>query len=188
MFVHWPVEWQQIRLIVPRPIEIETYKGQAWLTIVAFYMQAFSFNSIRPVAIIKDFPEVNLRTYVKYHNQPGIWFISLDVPSRFAVYAANLFFNLPYRLANIYFKEFNGVIDCRHNCQNKNFNASYKPIKSIIQNLDPFEKWATERYIFYCMSKSKKIYRGRITHNKWCLRQAQLNIKENSLIRDWEIG
>jgi uncharacterized protein YqjF (DUF2071 family) len=45
---------------------------------------------------LSDFPEVNLRTYVRGPAGPGIWFFSLDAASAVAVLGARLTYGLPY--------------------------------------------------------------------------------------------
>src|SRR5690349_19174042 len=36
LFAHWPVPLAALRPLVPAPLEIDTYDGQAWIGIIAF--------------------------------------------------------------------------------------------------------------------------------------------------------
>ena len=45
---------------------------------------------------ISEFPELNVRTYVRVDGKPGVYFFSLDAGSTLAVQAARSLLNLPY--------------------------------------------------------------------------------------------
>ena len=72
-------------------------------------------NVVLALAMIRDprglpalprigiFPELNVRTYVVAENRPGVWFFSLDAPSRLAVELGRRLFHLPYRRARASF-------------------------------------------------------------------------------------
>ena len=48
------------------------------------------------ISCVSDFPEMNLRTYVRGPSGPGIWFFSLDAAAVTAVLGARLTYGLPY--------------------------------------------------------------------------------------------
>ena len=92
LFLHWPVHPKLIRPLIPREIDLDTFDGQCWIGIVPFHMSGVR---LRYVPISLAFAELNVRTYVKIQDHPGVWFFSLDASSWLAVRAARCM-NLPY--------------------------------------------------------------------------------------------
>ncbi len=68
------------------------------------------------------------------------------------------------------------------------FEASYMPLKRIDVTVDSFEAWATERYCLYCMNKTGNLYRTEVQHPKWPLWRAKVEIKKNTLLKNWNPG
>ena len=40
LFAHWPVSPAAIRKLIPEKLELDTYDGQAWISIVPFTMSS----------------------------------------------------------------------------------------------------------------------------------------------------
>ena len=95
-FLHWPVPKDALQRLVPRGVEVETFDGDAWLGIVPFCMRKTRIRGLPPLPYATDFPELNVRTYVRVGDKPGVWFFSLDAKSRLAVAGARATFGLPY--------------------------------------------------------------------------------------------
>jgi uncharacterized protein YqjF (DUF2071 family) len=51
--------------------------------------------------VLVRFPELNVRTYVRLGDRPGIYFFRLDAGRAAAVQAARTLLNLPYHLARM---------------------------------------------------------------------------------------
>ncbi|MET7288058.1 DUF2071 domain-containing protein [Streptomyces sp. NPDC005573] len=82
-FVHWPCPLERVRRLVPDGLAVDTFDGTAWVSLTAFVM-----SGLRPAALPAalpgppDFPETNLRTYVRRRDgREGLWFLSLEVGS-----------------------------------------------------------------------------------------------------------
>src|SRR6185436_12288097 len=87
LFAHWPVDAGALRGLIPRPLEIDAFEGQAWLGVVPFTMTGIRLRWLPPVPGLSAFHELNVRTYVTLGDRPGIWFLSLDASNRVAVHA-----------------------------------------------------------------------------------------------------
>src|ERR687897_7378 len=96
LFMHWPVEVEELRPLVPPALSIDTFERSAWLGVVPFDMSGVRPRFLPAVPGLSHFPEINLRTYVTAEGRPGIWFFSLDAHSRLAVRLARVTFRLPY--------------------------------------------------------------------------------------------
>jgi uncharacterized protein YqjF (DUF2071 family) len=96
LFVHWRVATSELRALVPLSLEIDTYDGTAYVSLVAFRVE-----SARPVGAPSStglhFLETNVRTYVRTDvGDPGVYFFSLDAGSLAAVLGARVTLGLPY--------------------------------------------------------------------------------------------
>src|SRR5436305_166431 len=92
-FLHWRVDPAQLRPLVPRELDIETFGGSAWLGIAPFEIQESFFNGM-PWTI--RFPETNVRTYVRSRDgESGVWFFSLDAAGLLPVVGGRIGFGLP---------------------------------------------------------------------------------------------
>ena len=74
---HWPVPVGQLRRVVPAPLSVDTFDGQAWLGVVAFRLTDVHLRGLPNAPGAAHFPEVNLRTYVTLDGQPGVLFLNL---------------------------------------------------------------------------------------------------------------
>jgi hypothetical protein len=97
-FLHWRLPAEELRPLIPRPLEIDTFDGDAWIGIVLFHMSNVQpWRQIPPLPGCSRFPETNVRTYVHLAGRrPGVWFFSLDAANPPAVLAARAFWKLPY--------------------------------------------------------------------------------------------
>jgi uncharacterized protein YqjF (DUF2071 family) len=80
---------------VPPGVELDIQQGQAFVSLVAF-----DFLDTRVLGVpwpgYRDFPELNLRFYVKRGEERGVVFIREFVPKRLVASMARLTYNEPY--------------------------------------------------------------------------------------------
>jgi uncharacterized protein YqjF (DUF2071 family) len=108
LFLHWPIEPALLRPLIPEPLQIDTFEGQAWIGITPFALSHLHLTNLPPLPGLSAFDELNVRTYVHYRDYPGIWFFSLDASKAIPATAARFFFMLPYFKAQIAFGQING--------------------------------------------------------------------------------
>lgn len=101
LFVHWRVPPTLLRPLIPEPLQVDTFDGAAWVGFVPFVMESVHPVWLPPIPKLLDFPEANIRTYVRYGEQPGVWFFSLDAAHPLGVWAARRFWKLPYHRARM---------------------------------------------------------------------------------------
>lgn len=96
LFLHWPVDAEALRRVVPGSLDIDTYQGVAYVGLVPLVMRAIRPARV-PEALGLNFLETNLRTYVHIQGRdPAVYFFSLDASSRIAVEIARKQSGLPY--------------------------------------------------------------------------------------------
>lgn len=187
IFTHWPVPMSAPRPHVPASLEIETYDGAAWIGIVPFRMSGIRLHGAPPLPGASAMPELNLRTYVRAEDKPGVWFFSLDATNPLAVAAARRFFHLPY---------FHAAMGCVHGSRGEivyqsrrthvgappaEFRARYGPTGGIFSaRPGSLEYFLTERYCLYAASAGR-IFRCEIDHAPWPLQPAEAEVEQSTM-------
>lgn len=179
LFAHWPVDASHLRSLVPSALELDTFEGRAWIGVVPFRMSGVRVRFTPPLPWIGAFPELNLRTYVKYRGKSGVWFFALEAARKLAVDVARSWFHLPY---------FHARMSCEHqsdsivyaserihrDAQSAAFHGKYRPVGPIERApVASLEHWLTERYCLFATDRFGAIYRGDIHHTPWPLQHAE---------------
>src|SRR4051812_7913481 len=81
LFAHWPMKASDLRPKVPAAFELDLFDGAAWVAVVPFHMTNVAPRGVPALPWLSDFPELNVRTYVRVGNRSGIYFFSLDADS-----------------------------------------------------------------------------------------------------------
>jgi uncharacterized protein YqjF (DUF2071 family) len=195
LFMHWRIDPDALRPLIPDGLEIDTFDGSAWIGIVPFRMTGVAPRFSPNIPFMSRFPELNVRTYVTFNGKPGVWFFCLEATNPIAVRVARKFFHLPYMDAKIKLT----------NCQNENtgqwigysserthrdelpatLRVDYRPIGECFHaQSGSLEAFLTSRYCLYSADSQNRVYRGEIDHAPWEIREAQAIVKENTMT-DW---
>ena len=184
LFMHWPLAAELLQPHIPPTLELELYHGTAWVGVIPFHM-----TDVRPAALpgfmASAFPEVNVRTYVRYKGRSGVWFFSLDAADRMAVWAARRFFHLPYHHAEMSSVSKNGVVEYRSRRRSNPeiaFVARYAPTGEV-QYASPgsLEHWLTERYSLFSVDRRGRMFRVDVEHQPWPLQPAEADVAINRM-------
>jgi uncharacterized protein len=182
LFMHWPVEADALRPLVPPALSIDTFEGSAWLGVVPFDMTGVRPHFLPAVPGLSNFPEINLRTYVTAEGRPGIWFFSLDAHSRVAVRLARATFRLPYFDAKMYCHASGDRVDYRslrthRGAPHAEFAVRYSPVGEPFESgKGTIENFLTERYCLYSANGKGNVFRGDIHHHLWPLQPAEAEV------------
>ena len=186
LFAHWPVDAGVLRDVVPSEFSVDLFDGNAWLGIVAFHMTNVAPRGVPSLPWISEFPELNVRTYVRVGDKPGIYFFSLDAGSALAVQAATLLLNLPYFVAEMSVRRNNDTIE--YDSQRGDlsvaatFSASYRPVGGVFQAISgSLEHFLAERYCLYNRDHQGAPYRLEIHHPPWPLQRAEAALTRNTM-------
>jgi uncharacterized protein YqjF (DUF2071 family) len=192
LFAHWPVPASQIAPLLPQGIEVDKFQGAAWLGVVPFWMDRIKLRGVPPIPGARNFPELNLRTYVRdaHTGTAGVYFFSLDAASLLAVMAARTFYHLPYFWATMQLeqrseREFSYY--SRRLLTNKPviFKARYRglgPTRRLAESPPgSLEYFLTERYCLFTQNRAGQAIRANIHHIPWPLEEAEAEIERNDL-------
>lgn len=190
-FIHWPVEPDAVRGLLPPGLTLDTFDGRAWVGLVPFTMR--DVRHVTPLGKVgiptaTHFHECNVRTYVTDPDgTASVWFFSLDAASRLAVWGARTLWNLPYHHAAM-------------SLQHEGDTTRYRTIRTTDSAASLHAEWTagpplppstpgslphflTERYALSSVSRSGAIRRGRIAHHPWPLREARILKLDDGLVR-----
>lgn len=184
LFAHWPLPAERLRPLVPPALELEEHDGHAWLGMTPFVLEDLRPRCLPAVPGLSSFPEMNLRTYVRVGDRPGIFFFSLDAASRLAVMGARLGYRLPYRHARMGVRLDDGWVRyrSRRDDGSAEFTGRYRPEGRVFQAREgSLEHFLTERYALYTVLRSGSVLRGDIHHHPWPLQTAEAEITRNTV-------
>ncbi|MEX2581634.1 MAG: DUF2071 domain-containing protein [Gemmatimonadota bacterium] len=185
LFAHWPIDRRTLRPLVPPELELEECQGSAWLGLTPFRLTGLRPRFLPPVPVLSEFPEMNLRTYVRVGGKSGIFFFSLDAASALAVIGARIGFRLPYFRAEMSIRKRDDWYHYRSRRSGGSpaeFVGRYRPIGAVFEpNRGTLEYFLTERYALYSVLNDGRILRGEIHHRPWPLQHAEAEIERNSV-------
>jgi uncharacterized protein YqjF (DUF2071 family) len=174
-FLHWPVDAEVIRPLIPPMLELDTFQGQTWIGITPFELTDLRLVSLPPIPGLSSFHEVNVRTYVHFKGMPGIWFFSLDASKTVPAVAARLAFMLPYFKADIEFRRDGAVFDfslSRSGPPSAHFHAQWRTgIRLRDPDVESLTFFLVERYCYYA-TRDSSLYQCRIYHRPWIMDEA----------------
>jgi uncharacterized protein YqjF (DUF2071 family) len=186
LFAHWPVDPRKLREKVPSAFELDLFDGVGWVGIVPFHMTNVAPRGVPSLPWISEFPELNVRTYVRVHHRPGIYFFSLDAGSTLAVQAARTLLNLPYFSASMTVRRQAGGLEYESRRQDNpsvaRLSATYRPVGTPFQAVyGSLEYFLTERYCLYNLDHRGAAYRLEIHHPPWPLQAADAEFASNTM-------
>ncbi len=199
LFAHWRVPAEEIARYLPPPLEVDTFDGEAFVALVPFQMHDVALRPFPPVPGTASFPELNLRTYVRHGDRPGVWFFSLDASNALAVWAARTFFHLPYYSARMRLSadevatyQFESQrLPRRYYLKDQpqcRFRAQYRPTSAPRQAMPgTLEHFLTERYCLYADFGGGDVRRLEVHHKPWPLCDAEAELHENSMFQPWRL-
>jgi uncharacterized protein len=193
LFAHWRIDVQLLVSKVPHPLQLDLFDQEAWLGVVPFRMTNVAPRGVPSLPWVSAFPELNVRTYVRFEDKPGVYFFSLDAGNPLAVVAARTLFHLPYYLAAMQVEE--GSETIHYNSERTGgslsraesraapakLTATYRPVGAVFQpKPGSLEHFLTERYCLYTVDGGRP-YRLEIHHPPWPLQVAEADIAANTM-------
>ena len=199
LFAHWPVSAAALRAQIPGRLEIDTFDGTAWIAAVPFRMEGVRPRGLPAVPWLSSFPEVNVRTYVKLNDRPGVFFFSLDATNPVVVSVARRFFLLPYFRARMTCEPDGDALTYRSTrthagAPSARFEGRYGPAGDVYRSTPgTLDHFLTERYCLYASGSSvgrssEDLYRAEVDHAPWPLQPAEATIAVNTVLEPVGLG
>ena len=205
LFMHWPVPAEAVRRMSPRipgALEIDEFEGSAWVGLIPFTMRDVRAARFPGIPGATHFHECNVRTYVRHGDDIGVWFFSLDAASRLAVWAARKFYHLNYVHSRMTLQRegtrvlygvarrdaaaasWRSMDERARRPAGASLRCAWRPGRMRARSRHgELAHFLTERYSLYSSDALGNVYRGRIWHEPWTLRDAELLECEDGLVR-----
>jgi uncharacterized protein YqjF (DUF2071 family) len=181
LFAHWPIQPGALRPLLPPSVEPDIREGQAWLAIVAFVMVGTRPYVAPRRSALPPIPELNVRTYVRVDNVPGVWFLSLDASSPLFVAVGRALYGLRYRLAHMATVVDGPSIHYLAAADGVGFAAAYAPCgEAALAHPGSLEHFLVERYRLFA-ERRRRLVTAVVEHEPWALQPATARIELNRM-------
>lgn len=172
IFLHWQVDYNELRKLVPDELEIDLFNGKPWVSLVAFTMEKIRPKYLPAFPPISDFHEINIRTYVKLNNKTGVYFLSIEGGKKLSCKMAKGISELPYRFSSI--KRTKNTYESYNSKLNDKLYLKFS-IGESITNKTSIDSWLIERYALF-QDTEKSINKFEIHHLEWAMSEVKLEI------------
>lgn len=192
LFLHWQVDPDILRALVPAELDLDLFEGKAYVGLVPFTMTGVRPVWSPPIKPISDFHETNVRTYVHLNGEaPGVWFFSLDAASSLAVRIARTVWHLPYFRAQMSMRPY--PVSANDTVQYDSQRLWPEPKAARVSvNYTPcgtpspatpgtLEHFLAERYLLYAR-RNGIFYRGQVHHVPYPLQTARVDNLEETML------
>jgi uncharacterized protein YqjF (DUF2071 family) len=187
LFAHWPLPADALAGHLPAGLQPDLFDGRVWIGVVPFRMSGVRLAGLPPLPGTGAFPELNVRSYVRHGEQPGVWFFSLDAASRLAVEAARRWFGLPYFRAHMSCTpQGDGVRYASRRADPRGapaeLRAEYGPTGAVCPAPPgTLEDFLTRRLTLFALDRRRRLLRGDIRHVPWSLQPASATLAVNTM-------
>ena len=183
-YVHWRYESSVIQALLPEGLEVDTFDDSAWVGLIPFSMCDVGVPKLPPVPYFGDFPEVNVRTYVKRNGVPGVWFFSLDVNRLAPALVARTTYLLPYCWGRASNELSDDVLTTTVRRRWPDIASTRIQVRvgDAIAESNELENFLTARWGLYSRGIGKSLMYAPVDHEPWPLQRAELISLEDTLI------
>lgn len=180
LFLNFPISAETMRHHIPDGLELDTYEGKAWVTVIPFKITDMRLRLLPPFPYIRKFLELNLRTYVQKDDTPGIYFFSLDASKLLPVIGARMT-TLPYYYAKMNLKkkgDWFHYYSKRRSLDNPEFKGKYRPVSDLFYpEAGTLAHWLVERYYLWT-DIGNTLLAGGIHHLPWQIAEAEVQLQQ----------
>lgn len=181
-FLHWSYPAEVVQELMPAPLVVEPFDGRAWVGVTPFRMRDARLRgvpAVGPVRAAGTFPEVNVRTYVRGPDGPGLWFFTLEASN--AVFCAAMrTLGLPYHWASMKIGGDPGCVSYRS--RRRPPHASRATVEVAVdlgevipdRKIGDFENYLVSRWRAY-HHVGPAWFSTRVEHEPWALRLGALH-------------
>jgi hypothetical protein len=196
LFAHWPLDPATVEPHVPDVLDVETFDGSAWVSVLALENRGFGPGPIElPSGLERGFPQLNLRTYVTFGGRSGVYFLSLDAGARLAASVGRRAFGIPFHRARMRLTRRNGEVTCRSHRPGDppaTFQARYRPTGEPYRaEPDTIESFCIEHFRYFLPADEDRrpgtdrgddrVWVGELDREPWALRPVRATIRTNTL-------
>ncbi|SCL58895.1 hypothetical protein GA0070604_3933 [Micromonospora eburnea] len=187
-FIHWRYPPSVLQSMLPSGLVVETFDGSAWVGLTPFLMQGLRAPALPAVPWLSEFPETNVRTYVRdQQGRGGIWFLSLDAARLPAVLAARSGYWLPYFWSDMSVQLIDKQVAYR--CQRRWPGPRRLRCDADVRLGPPLDETARDELAHFLTARYRlftviagRLATAEVEHPEWPLRRAELLRLEQDLL------
>lgn len=173
ILAQFPVPRELLEPRLPPGIELDLYQGSPHVSLVGFMFLGTRVLGI-PWPGYRDFPELNLRFYVRRGKERGVMFVREFVPLRFVAFAARLLYNEPYLAAPMdgSIAQANGELTVRYGLEfagRRHTLTCTADVTTTVPGPDSTEQWFKEHSWGYGRDRSGCLLRYEVRHPTWAV-------------------
>lgn len=182
LFIHIPVPLHELRPLVPYPFEIDTFAGTGWVSVVLFKAADSRLRYMPRALSYPSFHQMNLRTYVRFAGEAGVYFLSINTNAPLVNLGGQLV-HLPFQYADINVSKSAHTVNFAVTQSLTDhvrtlFMGKYQPGSTLYSPKPPsFPYFVLERYCIWLVA-GKKIMKAPILHSHWDIQNVNLSITE----------
>ena len=188
LFLHFPAAVPELVRLIPPHVQVDTFAGQAWISFVLFRLKVRP-AWLPPVPGLSSLVELNLRTYVRHGDQPGICFLRMYADNRWAIRAANLLTPLHYERARF---SYGSSAGCWLQAECQATDDPGRRLALRFQSFGPIaaaepgslDAWLLERYRLFVSRQDGGVIAADVNHLPWQTADAAAIVTENTIANE----
>jgi hypothetical protein len=190
LFVHWPVDPAMLRERLPARVEVDTYEGSAWVSVVLQEVAQVGLDGSLSAPL--GVPQLDFRTYVSQDGERGVYFLTCDTGQRLNSLLGSRTFGLPFTHADITLQRRgeNIVVRSRRSDGSEaRFDVRYRQVGSSgPAEAGSVPEFLIERHHYYTPAEGPPLGRsdgelvvGEVGREPWQVGPAEASIRTNTL-------
>lgn len=179
LFIHIPIDYNELRQHVPTPLKLESLNDEAWISVVLFKATSSRLRYMPRNLSFPSFFQMNIRTYVRFGDESGVYFFKINTNSQIVSQLGPLA-SMPFKYADLLVETNEEGFSFAAERDALKFKVDYYPTSKPYQpEQGTLAHFLTERYCIWMFSGGK-IVKAPILHSNWDLHDADVNIEEST--------
>lgn len=181
ILANYAIDAHHLQHLVPEHTELDHYNGICYVSLVGFLFDDVKIKGI-PIPFHTEFPEINLRFYVKHQTKNGAWrrgvvFIKEFVPKMMVSFVANNLYGEHYETVDMdhTWKETNETLDIEYRMSPSGPAQDDKWFHmKVVADRNPEEipvaceaEFITEHYWGYTKKENNETSEYEVWHPRW---------------------
>lgn len=190
-FLHWPVDPDDVRPLLPPGTEPDVHDGTSWVGLVGFRMDRLGLGRGPGLPYLGRFCETNVRLYsVDAAGRRGVVFRSLDAQRLLPVLVARAWLRLPYAWSRMSMRTGTDGVPGATTYRTTRRWPGPRPLRSTftvepaptpIADPSPLEAFLTGRWGLHTARHGRTLYLPN-AHDAWPLHRARLRDLDDDLV------
>jgi uncharacterized protein YqjF (DUF2071 family) len=178
LFVHWQVAPESVRPLVPRALELDTWQGCAFVSLVVVDIKRTRPRGLPPLPGSLAYQQLNLRTYVRHEESAGLYFFGAYVTKALPAVAQALGFGVPSRKVRMELRQ--GASDVRLRVEPHDDAKEGLSLHAVVDGEPRYaregslEAWLHERYRAFGL-RGRTLLEADVRHRLWLLTPARVD-------------